>query len=334
LNAWRLLDLDLAPGTVTDGLRRLEPLLLPVYEAIKTRGQQQGTLYQGDETRWLVFTDQEGKESHRWWLWLLSNAETVVYLLDPSRSHEVPEAYLPADRSLVLMVDRYSGYKAMAQTKEGLVLLAFCWAHVRRDFIRVGKGWESLKGWALQWLGRIRQLYRLNDERQKALPEAVASEHANRCLRETVAAMQVQAEQELADTCLHPACRKTLVSLQEHWEGLTRFVDDPRIPLDNNGSERRLRGPAVGRKNFYGSAAPWSGSLAAMLFSIFATLQLWKINPRRWLTAYFQSCAAAGGQAPQIIESFLPWNLSADQRERLFDHALPFGQPLPNENSS
>ena len=69
-------------------------------------------------------------------------------------------------------------------------------------------------------------------------------------LRQAIAEMQTQTATELADPQLRPACRKTLVSLQEHWEGLTRFVDDPRIPMDNNGSERRLRGPAVARKNF------------------------------------------------------------------------------------
>ena len=47
-----------------------------------------------------------------------------------------------------------------------------------------------------------------------------------------------------------------------------------------------------------------------MLFSIFATLVLWKINPRKWLSWYFEACAANGGQAPEDPASFLPWNLS------------------------
>jgi transposase len=78
-------------------------------------------------------------------------------------------------------------------------------------------------------------------------------------------------ETELARADLATPCRKALESLHEHWDGLTRFVDDPRIPMDNNASERRARGPAVARKNFYGSGSLWSGRLAAALFSIFAT---------------------------------------------------------------
>lgn len=317
LTAWSLFDLDVAPGTVTDGLKRLEPRFTAVYEALRQRGREQGTLYQGDETRWLVFISKEGKDNHCWWLWMMESQETVVYLLDPSHSRAVPETYLPTNRTVVLLVDRLASYKAMAQTKDGSVLLAFCWAHVRRDFIRVGKGWLPLTGWALQWLRRIRQLYRLNGQRLEAGADATAFAPRHTALRKAVAEMQDQATRELADPHLHTACRKTLVSLQEHWQGLTRFVDDPRIPMDNNGSERRLRGPAVGRKNFYGSGAEWSGRLAAMLFSIFATLKLWKINPRRWLTWYCQSCAAAGGETPETIEPFLPWNLSAEQRHDL-----------------
>jgi hypothetical protein len=87
--------------------------------------------------------------------------------------------------------------------------------------------------------------------------------------------------------------------------------------MDNNASERKVRGPAVGRKNYYGSGALWSGRLAAMLFSLFATLGLWKLNPRRWLTWYLQSCAEAGGKAPADLSSFLPWNMSPEQRATL-----------------
>jgi len=85
-------------------------------------------------------------------------------------------------------------------------------------------------------------------------------------------------------------------------------VDDPRIPMDNNRSEREVRGPAVGRKNDYSSASQWSGHLAVMVFSIFATLDLWKLNPRRWLMWFVEACATAGGRTPSDISGFLEWN--------------------------
>jgi transposase len=316
LAQWQLLGLDVAAGTVADGLRRLEPLFGPLYQALLARNAQAAYM-QADETRWLVFIVQEGKTNYGWWLWLFLGPDTVVYRLDPRRSHDVPQAHFPADASLVLMVDRYAGYKAMAQVKAGSIVLAFCWAHVRRDFVQLGKGWPELKDWALAWLLRIRELYRCQRQR---LTQPVASQAfaaADTALRQGLTAMQSQADTELADPKLRQPCRKVLQSLQEHWPGLTRFVEDLRIPMDNNAAERRVRGPAVGRKNYYGSGALWSGRLAAILFSLFATLGQWKLNSRRWLTWYLQSCAEAGGRAPADINPFLPWNLSAEQLNSL-----------------
>jgi transposase len=250
LKQWQLLDLDLASGTVTDGLRRLEPLFQPIMAALRERNRE-SILTQADETRWLVFCDWEGKVGHTWWLWVVGGSDTVVYILDPSRSHNVPENHFPKNACGILLVDRYSGYKAMAQVKAGTLLLAFCWAHVRRDFVRVGKGWPELKAWALEWLKRVRELYRLNRQRL----QDPAAGGADAAVRQAVNAIEQQVAAELADPALREPCRKVLTSLQKHWSGLTLFVDDPRIPMDNNISERRLRGPALGRKNYYGSGA-------------------------------------------------------------------------------
>ena len=318
----RLLGLSLAPGTIADGLKRIEPLMTPIYEAIRIH-HVLSAYFHADETRWKVFVEKAGKIGHCWWLWLFAGEDSVVYVLDPSRSHDVPQSHFPDDAQGVLLVDRYSGYKAIRQVKDGTLVLAFCWAHVRRDFVRVGKGYPELKTWALQWLSRICELYRLNRERLRhalGSPEFVA---ADALLREHVDSMAAQRDTELADAKLREPCRKAFVSLNEHWSGLTLFVDDPRIPLDNNYGERLIRGPAVGRKNYYGSGAEWSGRLAMMMFSIFATLILWKINPRAWLNWYFAACAAKGGQAVDNPESFLPWNLSEARLTELQNAAEP-----------
>ncbi len=305
----RLLGLSLAPGTIVDGLKRIEPLFTPVYDAIRAH-HLQSAYFQADETRWHVFVEKAGKTGYRWWLWLFAGEDSVVYVLDPSRSHDVPQSHFSGDVRGILMVDRYSAYKAMKQVKEGKLVLAFCWAHVRRDFVRVGKGYPELKTWALEWLSRIRELYRLNRERLRHPTGTTEFAAADTLLRQHVAVMAEDRDVELADDKLRQPCRKVLVSLNEHWSGLTLFVDDPRIPLDNNYSERLVRNPAVGRKNYYGSGAEWAGRLAVMMFSIFATLAHWKINPQTWLSWYFDACAAGGGKAPDAPAFFLPWNLS------------------------
>ena len=316
LSQWQLLGLDIAAGTVADGLKRLEPLFQPIYEALLARNATTG-FAQADETRWMIFVTLDGKVGYRWWLWVFLGADTVVFRLDPTRSHDVPEGHFPPDASVVLMVDRYSAYKAMAQVKLGHAVLVFCWAHVRRDFVTVGKGWPEHKEWALAWLGRIRALYRQDRCRRNAKTGSIESTTADAELRSIVAAMRDQTNAELANPKLPTPCRKVLTSLVEHWAGLTHFLDDPRIPLDNNASERRIRGPALGRKNYYGSGALWSGRLAAMLFSLFATLTLAKINIRIWLMWFLKSCADNGGRVPSDIDPFLPWEMSMEKRREM-----------------
>jgi transposase len=316
LGQWQLLGLDVAPGTVAGGLERLEPLFQPLYDALLARNAG-SPFAQADETRWMVFVAQEGKTGYRWWLWVFLGEDTVVFRLDPTRSHEVPEGHFPSDAGVVLMVDRYSAYKAMAQVKLGDAVLVFCWSHVRRDFVKVGKGWPEHKEWALAWLGRIRVLYRHDRRRRSTKAGSGEFTAAEIDLRQAVAAMWNRAEAELAESKLSTPCRQVLTSLEEHWSGLTRFLDDPRIPLDNNASERRLRGPALGRKNYYGSGAIWSGRLAAMLFSLLATLSLAGINARTWLRWFLQSCAEDGGRVPSDIRAFLPWEMSTEKRREL-----------------
>jgi transposase len=188
--------------------------------------------------------------------------------------------------------------------------------HVRRDFVKVGKGWPKHKEWALAWLRLIRELYHHNRLRLAADATDAAFRTADAELRRVASTMQAMAAAELAEPTPATPCRQVLLSLQGHWEGLTRFLDDPRIPMDNNASERRIRGPALGRKNYYGSGALWSGRLAAMLFSLFATLSLAGLNIRSWLTDFLED-RSDGGRALSDVSQFLPWTMPAEKRRAL-----------------
>jgi transposase len=312
----RTYGVDLAAGTLTDGLKRFVALLEPIYAGIVAQSRQ-GVLWSADETRWMVFVQIEQKVGYRWYLWAFQSAAAIAFELDPSRSHRVPDGHFQGVEGGILLVDRYAGYKAMDLVKEGTLRLAFCWAHVRRDFVGVGKSWPKLAAWALEWLLEIRQLYHLNRQRLLGRHDPTAFAAHDQRLRDAVEAMAAHRDAELGRQDLHPACRKILESLGEHWKGLTLFVEHPDVPMDNNRTERTQRGPVVGRKNYYGSGALWSGQLAAMLFSLFATLKLHGINPRQWLTAYLEACARAGGKAPENALDFLPWNMSEEVQQAM-----------------
>ncbi|MDD4941943.1 transposase [Rhodoferax sp.] len=88
----------------------------------------------------------------------------------------------------------------------------------------------------------------------------------------------------LADLETFPPAAKVLQSMTAHWAGLTVFVASPWVKIDNYAAERSMRIPVVGRKNFNGSGSVGSAELAATMYSLFATMKLWGLNLRTWLT--------------------------------------------------
>jgi len=312
-------DLNLPTGTVIGGLKKIEPLVEPLYKLLVEYNRNEEQQWNADETRWLMFFQHPGKAGFAWNLWVFAGQKSIVFVLDPTRSHNVPEDHFGPDAEGILNVDRYSSYKAMAQVKAGKIILSFCWAHVRRDFLEVFTGWSDLTDWAWDWIDEIATLYHRNDQRLALRNETPTPEYAeaDRLLREQVEHLRQRRDSELSQPDLRLPQRKVLKSLVNHWDGLTVFVDHPEVPLDNNRGERCERGPVIARKNFYGSGALWSGRLAAMLFSLFQTLQLWGLDPGKWLTAYLSACAKAKGKPPPEPHIYLPWNMTPQQRDEL-----------------
>ena len=321
----------LSQGTLTDGLQRIkvlfEPLLLVLYERQMTE-----KLFHGDETRWEVFEEVEGKTGHRWYLWVMQSASVVYYCMAPGRGADVPKGHFAKLRKdlveVVLVCDRYSAYKSLAKDYDELIL-AYCWVHVRRDFLKAARSWPELESWMGTWVDDIRALYHLNAARVQewdaglSLEQQSSAFDANQCnLVTKLSQMQARCEAHLQEPELHLAQQKVLSSLHNHWDGLTVFVARPEVAMDNNTAERILRNPVVGRKNYYGSGSVWSAHFAAIMFSVLQTLLLWGLNPHHWLSAFLQACAESGGQSPADLSPFVPWQMSAERREML-------SRPLP-----
>ncbi len=305
----------IAQGTLTDGLQRLLPLFGPVREALVAKSLT-ATHWHADETGWPVYEKREGKAGYRWQLWVFQSREAAVFQVEPRRNGKVVEAYFGESASGILSVDRCSAYKVLR--KSGRIELAYCWAHVRRDFVRMARDWGGLRErWALGWVECIGELYRLNADRLRLHGDAAAFAGADATLRQAVERLAAWREAELADAGLVGIGRKVLTSMANHWAGLVIFVEHPHVPMDNNTAERAQRTPVVGRKNYYGSGAAWSGELAAAMFSIFQTLLLWQLNPRRWLHAYLEACAHSGRRPPADLGPFLPWEMSATRRREM-----------------
>lgn len=307
--------LTLKAGTVTGGLRTIAPLFEPIVAKLLIRLRSESH-WHADETRWQVFIEVEGKIGHRWYMWIFQSKSVIHYVLDPSRSARVPIAELGEAEGGIMSVDRYVVYKTFARLNATFIL-AFCWAHVRRDFFKLANSYPDLATFAFAWVDKIGELYHLNGLRLKSQADAAGFETCDRVLRQAIDKMALDRAALLNEPSLADPARAVLQSMQNHWPGLTVFVDHPEIPMDNNPAERTVRHAVVGRKNFYGSGSQWSGELTATMYSVLLTVKLWELNPRTWLSTYLHACAENGNQPPSDLNPFLPWTMSAEQTEKM-----------------
>lgn len=301
--------LNMAPGTLAGGLQAIAPLFKPLDDALQSKLRTE-PYWHADETRWAVFVDVLGKIGHRWYMWVFQSCSVVHYVVDKSRAAEVIIAELAGVNQGIISCDRYSGYKRVARLNPGVVL-AFCWAHQRRDFLDLANSYPESEEWALQWVDKIGNLYRLNDLRLNARPDTPQRTSAQRVLDQAVQQMACDCAVGVANHETFPPAAKVLQSMTAHWGGLTVFVVCPWVDMDNNSAERSMRSPVVGRKNFYGSGSEGSAELASTMYSLFATMKRWGLNLRTWLTAYLQACADNGNVPPADIGGFLPWQMDA-----------------------
>lgn len=326
LNDFADLGFPLSQGTVTGGLQRLAPLFEPLADALREK-QLSERLFHADETGWRVFEEIDNKAGHRWYLWVVQSPSVVHYQMAPGRDAGVPLEHFSglADGHfpVYLVCDRYVAYKKLAKELPAIVL-AFCWAHQRRDFIDAARSWPELKDWMFEWVEAIGELYRLNGLRlahwEEGKPlgrQSLDFQRHHRTLRRHLSQMKARSKACLLQPDLHEAQRAVLSSLNHHWPGLVLFAKHPQVPMDNNQAERSLRNPVTGRKRFYGSGRVWSAELAALMFSVLQTVRLWGLNPRHWLMAYLAACADNGGQAPADLSDYLPWAMSESRRAAL-----------------
>ncbi len=311
LNQYGELGLPISAGTISGGLKKFKELFQPVYNRLYLQQMTEDRFHQ-DESSWKVFEEIQGKVGNKWWLWVSRSESVVYFLIAPGRGADVPISYFENTQKdkIIVVCDRYSAYKSLAK-KMPFIILAFCWAHVRRDFLDAARKYPELEEWTFIWIEKIGELYHLNSQRcesfDKAFPvewqsESFKKQHEaviekmNEMAQDRDAFIESHNRDEHSLTVLSNAKYKILKSLKNHWDGLSVFVEHPEVPMDNNKGENAIRNPVTGRKNFYGSGSVWSAQLAAMMFSLFKTLDLWGLNCHHWLNSFLNACAVNHGK--------------------------------------
>jgi len=268
--------------TLWDQLATVAEVLRPTYEAL---GQYvlQAPIVGADETWWRLM---ERPVAKRWWVWSVTREDAVVYRILETRSQQAARDML-AGYTGIIMADGYGAYEALARAGPGITL-AHCWAHVRRKFIEAEPHYPEPCRTALEL---ITQLYAV--EHEVPTPLGLIAEDGSadflarrrRLRHERTRAIVGEIHTWALAQRARPESSfgKALGYLRGLWLGLTRFLDDPRIPLDNNRTERGLRGVVLGRKNHYGSRSHRGLDVAALFYSLIESAKVCGVEPKAYL---------------------------------------------------
>jgi transposase len=263
--------------TLWDQLNAVARHLGPTYDALGRRVLQ-APVINVDETRWpLMGTPKVSAGT----VWGVHAPDVSFYRILPGKSADEGRQVLEGFRG-VAVVDGFAVYEVLARGSPGFTL-AHCWAHSKRKFDDLATDLPSACGEILSLIG---ELYAVERVVPAPFPGNAAAQDLRRQLR-------AERSRPLLDRIWHWATTqaglprsdfgKAVRYMLERWQGLTRFVEDPCIPVDNNAAERALRGPVVGRKNHYGSRSVRGTQVAAVFYTLCETAKLVDVDPAAYL---------------------------------------------------
>jgi len=247
-----------------------------------------------DQTGWPKL---DGKGDKPWQMWCVTAPGVVCHKIRDDKGADTFRALIGHYRGVIVR-DALKTHEAGARGNDQ-IKLAGCWAHVFRKFEEALPNHPEAQ-LALDWIG---QLY--------AIDERAGPDLATRAALRKAEAPPILVE--LKTWLWSQAVLKTLSSgkaaayVITNWDRLTLFVSDPLIPLDNNGTERGIRSPVVGRKNHYGSRSRSGTAVAATLYTLVETAKLHHVNP----TQYLLEAVRAADRG----EVLFPWQLPAAPEE-------------------
>lgn len=297
--------IQLDRSTLADWVGRAAWWLRPLRDHILAELRRSERLF-ADETTAPVLDPGRGRtKTGQLWAyarddrpWGGSDPPMVAYVYAADRKAERPETHL-GEFAGILQVDGYGGYAALARRRQQVVL-AFCWAHVRRKFYELA----PTSPVATDVLRRITLLYVIEDEVRGSPAEqrrSVRVERSRAIVDDLRLYLEARLRQVSAKSKLAEAIRYALT----RWDGLSRFLDDGRIDLDSNTVERSIRPLALNRKNALFAGSDEGGDNWAVVATLIECCKLNGVNPHAWLTTALSKLAA--GHTANRVAELMPW---------------------------
>ena len=274
------LGIPLPRATLSKLAIRVAVACKPVYDQLKEHILS-GPLIHADETRVQVLKEPGRKAQSQSWMWVYVGGalekqvqrHCVLFEYSPSRSHEVPYAFLK-DYKGWLMTDDYEAYatavrkihgERLQQGEPGKINRVLCWAHARRKFYQA---WEVTKSPEADTVVRvIKELFALEKLRANYSLKGFAKQRKNRgdaILDHLWTRLRTLAGETPPTLALGRAVSYTL----DNWSLLKRYLEDPILPPSNNVAENSIRPFVIGRKAWLFADTPDGAQASATIYSL------------------------------------------------------------------
>ncbi len=281
------LGIPIARSTLTDLFHQVARVLAPL-SARLLQLVAASEIVQADETSLKM-----QKPNKRGFVWTFLADNLIAYRFSSDRSGDTPSQVLGASQG-TLVVDMYTGYNSVTGT--GKRTRSACLAHARRRFFEA----LSYAPEARVALEIVRDIYVVEHDAKAAGTDEHTRMRQARS-RPIMARLKTWLEEQRER---HPpkGPMGTAISYAlNNWEALTRFLDNSRVPPDNNRSESALRVVALGRKNFLFVGHEDAGANIAGLYSLVSTCEANGVNPLAYLTDVLGRLGSA-----KVLDDLLP----------------------------
>jgi transposase len=308
-------------STLVDWVIRAAWWLRPLYTLLTDRVLATSKVFCDDTPMPVLDRRRRRTRTARFWSyatddrpWQGPAPPIVVYIFAEDRRGRHVHEHLTGF-SGVLQVDGYTGYDELAKPGRpgGAITLAYCLAHARRQFFEVYR--KSKSSVAAEALRRIGTVYRI-EERVRGLTAAervvVRQAETKLILEEFKSWLMQRLPEESAKSDLAKAIKYTL----NHWDGLTVFLTDGRVEVDNNTVERTIRSIALGRRNALFAGSTRGAEAWAILASIINTAKLHELDPQTYLTDVLEKIVS-GQTKVNSLHELLPWTWKAARAQQM-----------------
>jgi len=263
-----------------------------------------------DETTLQVLKEAGRSAQSTSYMWLYRSGRDgpaiVLFDYQTTRAGTHPRAFLKGFRGF-LHVDGYAGYEGLTG-----VTLVGCWSHARRKFmdaINVLPAPERKKGAtaAHKGLDFCNRLFEIERDLRDVTPE---ERLAGRKQRSTKVLSEFRAWLDPMSVSVLPKFKlgEAITYCLNQWSKLNAFLQDGRLELDNNRSERAIKPFVIGRKNWLFANSPKGASASATIYSLVETAKENGLNPLTYLTYLFERLPNINLKNPEAVDALLPWS--------------------------